>query len=35
MNRTIRAILGAGFVLVIIFSAISICQNIGEPLKLD
>jgi ABC-type uncharacterized transport system involved in gliding motility auxiliary subunit len=35
MNRTIRAILGAGFVLVIIFSAISICQNIGKPLKLD
>jgi ABC-type uncharacterized transport system involved in gliding motility auxiliary subunit len=35
MNRTIRAILGTGFVLVIIFSAISICQNIGRPLKLD
>jgi len=35
MNRTIRAILGTGFVLVIIFSAISICQNIGKPLKLD
>jgi len=35
MNRTIRAILGAGFVLVIIFSAISICQNIGESLKID
>jgi ABC-type uncharacterized transport system involved in gliding motility auxiliary subunit len=35
MNRTIRAILGAGFVLVIVFSAISICQNIGKPLKLD
>ncbi len=35
MNRTIRAILGAGFVLVIIFSAISICQNIGKPLKVD
>jgi len=35
MNRTIRAILGAGFVLVIAFSAISICQNIGKPLKLD
>ncbi len=27
--------MGAGFVLVIIFSAISICQNIGEPLKVD
>ena len=35
MNRTIRAILGTGFVLVIVFSAISICQNIGKPLKLD
>src|SRR4030043_1164614 len=35
MSRTIRAILGAGFVLVIIFSAISICQSIGKPLKLD
>jgi len=35
MNRTIRAILGAGFVLVIVFSAISICQSIGKPLKLD
>jgi len=35
MNRTIRAIIGAGFVLVMIFSAISICQNIGRPLKLD
>jgi len=35
MNRTIRAILGAGFVLAIVFSAISICQSIGRPLKLD
>jgi ABC-2 type transport system permease protein len=35
MNRTIRAILGACFVLVIAFSAISISQNIGKPLKLD
>jgi len=35
MNRTIRAILGACFVLVIVFSAISICQSIGKPLKLD
>ena len=35
MNRTIRAIIGTGFVLVIIFSAISICQNIAKPLKLD
>jgi len=35
MDRTIRAILGAVFILVIIFSAIIICQNIGKPLKLD
>jgi len=35
MNRTIRAILGAVFVLVIVFSAISICQNIGRSLKVD
>lgn len=35
MNRTIRAIIGAGLVLVIIFSAISITQNIGKSLKLD
>jgi ABC-2 type transport system permease protein len=35
MNRTIRAILGASFVLVIVFSAISISQNIGKPLKMD
>ena len=35
MNRTMRAILGAIFVLVIIFSGISICQNIGRPLKMD
>ena len=35
MNRTMRAILGACFVLVIVFSAISIFQNIGKPLKLD
>ncbi len=35
MNRTIRAILGAVFVLVIVFSGISICQNIGRPLKMD
>jgi ABC-2 type transport system permease protein len=35
MNRTIRAILGACFVLVIAFSAINISQNIGKPLKLD
>ncbi|MBL7187221.1 MAG: Gldg family protein [Phycisphaerae bacterium] len=35
MNRTIRAIVGAGLVLVIIFSAISVTQNIGKSLKLD
>jgi len=35
MNTTIRAILGAVLVLVIIFAAISICQNIGRPLKAD
>jgi len=35
MNRTIRAIVGAGLVLVIIFSAISVTQNMGKSLKLD
>jgi len=35
MNRTIRAIVGAGLVLVIVFSAISITQNMGKSLKLD
>lgn len=35
MNRLMRAILGAVFVLVIVFSAISICQNIGKSLKMD
>ena len=35
MNRTIRAIIGAVLVLVIVFSAISIAQNIGKSLKLD
>lgn len=35
MNRTMRAIIGAGLVLVIVFSTISICQNLGKPLKLD
>jgi len=35
MNRTIRTIVGASLVLVIIFSAISICQNIGKGLKVD
>jgi ABC-type uncharacterized transport system involved in gliding motility auxiliary subunit len=35
MNRTIRAIIGTVLVLVIIFAAISVFQNIGRPLKLD
>lgn len=35
MSRTIRAIVGAGLVLVIAFSAISVTQNIGTSLKLD
>jgi ABC-type uncharacterized transport system involved in gliding motility auxiliary subunit len=35
MNRTIRAIIGAFFVLLITFCAISICQNIGKALKFD
>ena len=35
MNRTIRAILGAVLILIIAFSGISICQNIGGRLKVD
>jgi ABC-2 type transport system permease protein len=35
MNRTIRAILGAALILVIVFSGISICQNMGSRLKVD
>jgi ABC-2 type transport system permease protein len=35
MNRTIRAILGAALILVIIFSGISICQNLGSRVKVD
>ncbi len=35
VNRTIRAIIGTGLVLVIVFSAISICQNLGKGLKVD
>jgi len=35
VNRTIRAIIGAVFILVITFSAVSICQNIGKSLKVD
>ena len=34
-NRAIRAIVGAIFVFVITFSAISICQNIGKALRVD
>ncbi len=34
-NRTIRATIAALLVLVITFSAISICQNIGKRLKVD
>lgn len=34
-NRIIRAIIAALLVLVITFSAISICQNIGKRLKVD
>jgi len=34
-NRTILAIIGAFFVLLIAFCAISICQNVGKSLKLD
>jgi ABC-2 type transport system permease protein len=35
MNRTVRAILGAVLILIIAFSGISICQNIGGRLKVD
>jgi len=35
VNRTIRAIIGVLFVLVITFCAISICQNAGKSLKID
>lgn len=35
MNRTIKAVVGVVFVLVICFSAISICQNIGKNIRLD
>jgi ABC-2 type transport system permease protein len=34
-NRTVRVIIGAIFVFVITFSAISICQNIGKTLRVD
>ena len=35
MNRTLRAIIGAVLILVIAFSAISICQGWGRRGKLD
>ena len=35
MNRTIRAILGAVLILIIAFSGITICQNLGGRLKVD
>ncbi|MHC4268225.1 MAG: GldG family protein [Planctomycetota bacterium] len=35
MNRTVRVIIGVILVLIIMFSAISICQNIGKPVKVD
>ncbi|MBP7050465.1 MAG: GldG family protein [Phycisphaerae bacterium] len=35
MNRTIRTILGAVLILIIAFSGITICQNIGGRLKAD
>jgi ABC-type uncharacterized transport system involved in gliding motility auxiliary subunit len=34
-NRTLRTVIAVFFVLVIVFSAISICQNIGTGLKAD
>jgi len=35
MNRTIRAVIGVVLVMVIMFCAISVCQNIGKSLKID
>lgn len=35
MNRLLRAIIGACLVLVIAFSAISVCQDIGSSWKID
>ncbi|MCX5636371.1 MAG: Gldg family protein, partial [Planctomycetota bacterium] len=35
VNQTIRAIIGAIFVLVIAFSAISVCQSISKAWKVD
>ncbi len=35
MNRMLRAIIGACLVLIIVFSAISICQDLGSSWKID
>ena len=35
MNRLLRAIIGTFFVLVIVFSAISVCEDIGSSWKVD
>jgi len=35
MNRTLRAILGAVLILIIVFSGISVCQNLGSRVKVD
>ncbi len=35
MNRTLRAIVGAVLVGIIMFSGISICQNVGRSLRWD
>lgn len=35
MNRTLRAIIGAVLILIVAFSAISICQSLGRRWKLD
>jgi ABC-type uncharacterized transport system involved in gliding motility auxiliary subunit len=35
MNRTLRAILGAVLILIIAFSGISVCQNIGGRVNVD
>ncbi len=35
MNRLLRAVIGTCFVLIIVFSAISVCQDIGSSWKVD
>jgi len=35
MNRTVRAVLGAILILIIAFSGISVCQNLGGRVKVD